>query len=110
MEVHILDRNVGITSSQRDSVDRSLEFALDRFSSHIRTVEVAFCDVNGPKGGNDLQCRIMLALSGKGEIVVEGKGDSVEGVLAETADRAALAVSRRLDRLRDAQGTSMSGQ
>jgi hypothetical protein len=42
--------------------------------------------------------------------MVEGKSVSVEALISETADRAALAVSKRLDRLHDQQGTSMSGQ
>jgi putative sigma-54 modulation protein len=110
MEVHTLDRNVGITPDQKENIERCLQFAFDRFSSHIRTVDVSFSDVNGPRGGDDLQCRMKIVLHGKGDIVVEGKGVSVEAVISETADRAALAVSRRVDRLRDAQGTSMSGQ
>lgn len=110
MDVQILDRNVGITPVQQEAVDRCLQFAFDRFSSHIRSVDVSFSDVNGPKGGDDLLCRMKVVLDGKGELLVEGKGFSVEAVVADTADRAALAVSRRLDRLRDSQGTSMSGQ
>jgi len=110
MDVQLLDRNIGITSDQQLSLERCLLFAFDRFSSHIRTVDVALSDVNGPKGGDDLQCRMKIVLHGKGELLVEGKGVSVEAVVGETADRAALAVSRRLDRLRDPQGTSMSGQ
>ena len=110
MDIHILDRNVGITAGQREHIDRCLQFAFDRFGSHIRTVDVSLTDVNGPRGGDDLQCRMKVVLQGKREIVVEGKGVSVEAIVAETADRAALAVSRRLDRLRDSQGTSMSGQ
>ncbi len=110
MDVQILDRNVGITADQRDYVDRSLQHAFDRFFSHIRTIDVSISDVNGPKGGDDLQCRMKIVLDGKGELLVESKGVSVEAIIAETADRAALAVSRRIDRLRDSQGTSMSGQ
>jgi putative sigma-54 modulation protein len=110
MDVQILDRNVGITPGQQESSERCLQYAFDRFSSHIRSVDVSLSDVNGPKGGDDLLCRMRIALHGKGDLVVEGKGASVEAVVAETADRASLAVSRRLDRLRDAQGTSMSGQ
>jgi len=110
MDVQLLDRNIGITPDQELSIQRCAQFAFDRFESHIRTVDVALSDINGPKGGDDLQCRVKIVLHGKGDIVVEGKGGSVEAVVAETADRAALAVSRRLDRLRDSQGTSMSGQ
>ncbi len=110
MDVNILDRNVGITSGQREHIDRCLQFAFDRFGSHIRTIDISLTDVNGPRGGDDLQCRMKVVLQGKREIVLEGKGVSVEAIVAETADRAALAVSRRINRLRDVQGTSMSGQ
>ncbi len=110
MDVHILDRNVGITADQRENADRCLQFAFDQFASHVRTIDVSFSDANGPKGGDDIQCRIKIVLHGKGELVVEGKGVSVEAVIAETSDRAAHVVSRRIDRLRDPQGTSMSGQ
>lgn len=110
MVVHTLDRNVGITPDQKENIERCMQFAFDRFSSHIRTVDVSLSDVNGPRGGDDLQCRMKIVLHGKGDIIVEGKGVSVEAIVSETADRAALAISRRVDRLRDAQGTSMSGQ
>ncbi len=110
MEVYVLDRNVGITPDQQETVERCLQFAFDRFSSQIRKIDVSVSDVNGPKGGDDLQCRIKIVLDGKGEIIVEGKGISVEAVVSEVADRAAMAVSRRLDRLRDSHGISMSGQ
>ncbi len=110
MDVQILDRNIGITAAQQEHVDRCLQFAFGRFSNQIRSIEVSLTDVNGPKGGDDLQCRMKVVLQGKGDLLVEGKGVSVEAVVSETADRAALAVSRRLDRLRDSQGTSMSGQ
>jgi hypothetical protein len=109
MKIHILDRNVGITSEQLGKIERSLQFAFDRFL-HVRAVDVLFSDVNGPKGGDDLHCRMKISLQGKGDLLVEGRGFAVEAVTAETADRAAMAVSRRLDKLRDVQGISMSGQ
>ena len=53
MDLNILDRNVGITSGQRGQIDRCLQFAFDRFGSHIRSVDIALTDVNGPRGGDD---------------------------------------------------------
>ena len=110
MRIQILDRNVGITQNQREHIDRCLQFAFDRLGSHVNFIDISLADVNGPRGGEDVQCRIRISLHAGGELTVEGKGDSVAAVAAETADRAALAVSRLIDRLRDVQGTSMSGQ
>ena len=110
MNIQIVDRNVGITQNQRDHIDRCLQFAFDRFSIHVNAIDISLADVNGPKGGEDVQCRMLISLHGTGELIVEGKGVSVESVVTDTTDRAALAVSRRIDRLRNVQGTSMSGQ
>jgi hypothetical protein len=110
MKIHILDRNVSVTSEQRVNIERCLHFALDRFSSHVRAVDLVLSDVNGPKGGDDLHCLMKILVQGVGDLVIEGKGIVLEAVVAETTDRATLAVSKRLEKLRDLQGTSMSGQ
>ena len=47
MDINILDRNVGFTSGQREHIDRCLQFAFDRFGSHIRTIDISLTDVNG---------------------------------------------------------------
>lgn len=110
MDVFIMDRNVGITPDQRASIERCIECAFDRFSPHSRVVEVTLRDVRWPAWGKDLQCRMKIVLDGKGDLLVEGRGARVEAVVAETTDRAALAVSRRLDRLRNTQVALLSGQ
>ena len=110
MEVNILDRNVGITSKQREIVERSLHYAFDQFEEHIRIVDVSFNDLNGPRGGNDIRCRLKVSLHRSGEMVVEGTGASVESVAAETSEQASHAVSKLVDRLRESHGPSMSGQ
>jgi len=110
MEISIVDRNVDLTAKQKDLVDRQIGYSFDRFESHIRSVEVLLNDVNGPKGGSDIQCRVRLLLHSKGEVLVEGRDDSVESAVAGVIDRASIAVARRVERLKDSQGTSMSGQ
>jgi len=110
MEISVVDRNVDLTAEQKELVDRQIAYSFDRFETHIRLVEVLFNDVNGPKGGSDIQCRVRLLLHSKGEVLVEGRDDSVEAAVAGVIDRASIAVARRIERLKDSQGTSMSGQ
>lgn len=110
MDIHVVDRNVQLTSVQHDNLERCLHFALDRFASLIRTVDVSFSDVNGPKGGEDVLCRMKIGLQGMGPVIIQGTGCSVDAVAAETADRAAMTIARRQSRLRDVQTVSMSGQ
>jgi len=109
MQISIVDRNVDLTAKQKELVDRQIEYSFDRFETHIRAVEVVLNDVNGPRGGSDIQCRVRLMLHSKGEVLVEGREVSVEAAISSVIDRASIAVGRRVERLKDSQGTSMSG-
>jgi len=109
MQISIVDRNVDLTAKQKELVDRQIEYSFDRFETQIRAVEVVLNDVNGPKGGSDIQCRVRLMLHSKGEVLVEGREVSAEAAVSSVIDRASIAVGRRVERLKDSQGTSMSG-
>ena len=109
MEIQILGRNVSLNPSQLELIERRIQYALNRFSSQVRTVQVTLNDVNGPKGGNDILCRFKVLLRKRGEILVGDTDHSVETAVANVADRAARSLARLLDRQREHQGTSMSG-
>lgn len=60
----------GITAPQglREHLDRRLLFALSRFESRISKVDVYLADENGPKGGLDKACRIVVRLRKLGDV------------------------------------------
>jgi len=100
VEVQIFDKNVSLTSSQRELITRRLQFALGRFDEKIRGLWVTFSDVNGPRGGNDKLCRVRLRLHEKGEIVLSENSVTIESAIARVADRAAHKLSRLIERRR----------
>jgi len=108
MEIQINSRNVPLTEAQTVYVQRRLQFALGRFVTQVRVVEVTMNDVNGPKGGKDIQCSLKVILSKKGEILASDTDASVEVAVAHAAGRAARSVARLLARQSDHQGLSMS--
>ena len=109
MEIQILGRNISLHPAQQEVVERRILYALNRFSSQVRTVQVTLSDVNGPKGGNDILCRFKVLLRKRGEILVGDTDVSIESAVANVADRAARSLARLLDRQREHQGLSMSG-
>ncbi len=109
MEIRILGRNVSLSASQQELVERRTQYALNRFSTQIRTVQVTLSDVNGPKGGSDILCRFKVQLRKQGEILVGDTDVCIESAVANVADRAARSLARLLDRQREHQGISMSG-
>jgi len=109
MEIQILARNIDLTDAQNEFIERRVQYALCRFSTEVRTVQVTISDINGPRGGTDVLCRVKLVLKKKGEVLAGDTDASVEAAIANVADRAARSLARQLDRQRDHQGTSMSG-
>lgn len=109
MEIQILGRNVSLNPPQIEVIERRIQYALNRFSTQVRTVQVTLSDVNGPKGGQDILCRFKVLLRKRGEVLVGDTDVSIESAVANVADRAARSLGRLLDRQREHQGISMSG-
>lgn len=110
MDIEIIERNVTLNGDQKSLITRRLEFALGRFEMHLGTVKVTICDVNGPRGGCDMQCRLQAAMRSGRDVLVNDVGETVEASITAAADRAARTISRRLQKSRDRQGLSMSGE
>ena len=91
---------VTLEKSDRDYIRRRLGEKLGRHEGSVERVSVRFRDINGPRGGVDIQCRIKVVLSGLPSIVVERQAamyrPALTGALAgvERAVRGALQRSR----------------
>ncbi|MGL6094862.1 MAG: HPF/RaiA family ribosome-associated protein [Fimbriiglobus sp.] len=100
MQVDIIGRGVEVDDAVTQRVARRLGFALGRFGERVGRVTVHLTDTNGPRGGVDKRCRVLVDLTRIGPVVVEDE-DSELGVLIDrTADRTGQIVRRRLDRAR----------
>jgi putative sigma-54 modulation protein len=97
MNTQLTTRNVTLSDIERDRIERRLYFTLGRFSSRIVSVDVVLQDENGPRGGLDKKCRVIVRLHGTGDVVVEGSGEKTLSLVDRTANRAGRAVSRALD-------------
>jgi putative sigma-54 modulation protein len=62
---------------------------------------VTLSDVNGPKGGEDKRCKVHIALNGKQEIVIDDKQTHFHSAIDLATERASLALTRRIERLRN---------
>ena len=57
MQFDIQALNILLTEELREYVKRRLYFALGGKDEHIRRVYVRLSDINGPRGGKDLNSR-----------------------------------------------------
>lgn len=100
LEIHM--RNLELNDEMRSFVDRRIEYALGRFSPAVKSVNIRVGDDNGPRGGIDKHCRIVVHLERRDDVVVDQRGETYYGTVATAIDRVENAVSRAIRRRRDA--------
>jgi hypothetical protein len=93
-------RGLELRSSHRRAIRRILSNALGRFTRRVRTIRVWLEDVNGPRGGVDIRCRIEVHLRPRGSITVSALAVDEYAATAAAADRARELVDRRVKRVR----------
>jgi putative sigma-54 modulation protein len=101
MQIEIRARHVDVTAGLRAHVERRLNFALGRFAEQIGTVRVTLDDLNGPRGGIDKRCRIMIRVVPMGTIVMEDQDSNVYTAIDRVAGKAGTGVGRQLRRPRE---------
>ena len=98
MRTDIRGYHLPISDALRIHIERPLHFALSRFGARILHVAVRLEDVNGPRGGVDKLCRIVVALSGAGHVQVEVLDSESIRAVDRAADRIQGVVGREIDR------------
>ncbi len=92
MQVEILARNVPLTALLRDLVERRVHFALARFANRVQEVRVRLDDLNGPRGGLDMRCRMTARLRSGDLIAAEVTDLQIEPAVCRCVDRLARRV------------------
>ena len=98
MQITIKAHQTQLNQKDTLQMERRIHFALGRFANGIDRIRVRLTDSNGPKGGPDKECLIVVKLRKGGEIVVQGKGMKNGTVLNRCADRISRAVDHELSR------------
>lgn len=98
MRYRIQGQDVRITDSLRCEAERHLTFALSRFSPSIQQVRLRLIDMNGPRGGVDKRCRIVVTMESGATIVVESEDSDPSAAIFMAAERIGRTVARSLHR------------
>lgn len=101
MKVQVKARHFALTKELKQYVKRRLQFALGSQSEQVKRVEVMLSDINGPKGGEDKSCKILLKIKGQEDVVVDDVQSHLYSAIDRAAGRASRTVSKRVTRLRD---------
>jgi ribosomal subunit interface protein len=104
MELEIRGQNMRVGDRLHEQVERQMNFALGQFESWISAATVHLEDVNGPKGGIDKQCRVLVNLKGGKTLKVEDLDADIGIAINRAADRVGQVVGREVDKRREKKG------
>ena len=92
MEVHLLAKQFPLTPALRNYAERRLRAGFAFARDRIGDVVVRLSDVNGPRGGQDMLCHILVAVPGRPTVVVRDVHDDLYAAIDRAVKRAAYKV------------------
>lgn len=98
METTLRTHSVPLTPLLKEYVERRLESAFGRLECYEVRVLVTLSDVNGPRGGEDIRCRVQVRMPHL-EVVVEDQSDNPFQAAGSAIGRAGHSLTRRIERL-----------
>ena len=101
MRIDIHTSGFELTDGLREHTERRLNFALSWATYDVRKVVVRLSDINGPRGGEDKRCSILIPLTRAADIVIENTESDLYVAIDRAVDRAERALARRLERQRE---------
>lgn len=109
MQINIQAFNFTLTDALRERVQRRLRFALGGREESIQRIVVRLSDINGPRGGKDMCCHILIVLEHLPDVVIKDVETDLYVAIDRAFDRAGRAVARQLSRQITRQRASLPG-
>lgn len=100
MQIQIQTAHFDDQGTSRQSIEQRVRFALRRLQHQISQARIRLTDINGPRGGVDKECQLMLKQAGPGSVVITTQGNTYASALDAALQRASQALLRSLQRRR----------
>ena len=96
MRISIGTQGFSLTEALRQHITRRLDRALQRRRLWVQHVEVHLGDTNGPRGGVDKSCSVVVKTTRLPVVVIRDLGADLYAVIDRAADRVGRTVDRRI--------------
>jgi ribosome-associated translation inhibitor RaiA len=93
-------RQIGVelTAEFRESFEIRLQQSLRRLGRRLQKVNAFISDLNGPKGGIDKHCRVVVHLKRQPSLVIEERDSELDSLIDRLIDRLGQTAARLRDR------------
>ncbi len=96
MMIAVHAKGVPLTKPLREHVRTRLGFALGRWSSRVRRVDVTLSHINRPRGVVGKRCLLKVQVPGAHDIVIEDSQADIRAAIDRAASRTGRTLARRL--------------
>ncbi len=101
MKVLVKGVHVKLTKGLKEYVQEHLVEPIEHFyQDEAAEIEVHLCDNNGPKGGEDRECRVTIRMPGSAAIHVTEMSDSLHKSIDLARDRISRVAKREIEKKR----------
>lgn len=98
MKIDVRFRGLESSNFLREYAIHKVEFALARFKDDVGSAEVRIADVNGPRGGMDKRCQVIVRGPRFRPSKIEELHEDPYAVVDRAMERTARVIGRGLDR------------
>jgi len=100
MQFDIEAHQFSLTPSLREHIETQLRARFIRFREKIGRIVVRVGDVNGPRGGVDKRCRLLVRTFGFKDIVINARDTDLYAAIDRAANRAGHTLHRYVGKKR----------
>jgi ribosome-associated translation inhibitor RaiA len=98
MKFEINDKQKLLSQTARDRAMSRAFATVQKFADYVKGVTITVQDINGPKGGVDKECQVIVSLRGKNDIVVSAKDEKLSKAIPGALDRASRTAKKLVNR------------
>jgi len=95
MELTITDLTLELSSENLTQVTQKTHHLFDKFCDNVQVIKIIIDDVNGPKGGKDKYCRVVIYSKGMPDIVITDNQTLVMSAVNIALSRARLSFLKK---------------
>ena len=100
MNIVIQAQGFELTDALRAHTLRRLQFSLHSAGRDVTQIQVRLSDINGPKGGLDKRCHLLIRLSNDADLSIEDTEDDMYVAIDRAIERCKRTMTRLLERKR----------
>jgi putative sigma-54 modulation protein len=98
MELTITDLKIELSTENLSHIRQKILSMFNKFCDRVQVIKVTIDDVNGPKGGKDKYCRVVIYSKGMPDIVITDNQTSVMSAVNIALSRAKLSFLKKVKR------------